>query len=67
MIEIQLNGEPYRLPEGATVADLLAAWDVSPGRVAVEVNLAVVPRERFASRVLEPGDLVEVVRFVGGG
>ena len=36
-------------------------------RVAVEVNLEIVPRSRHATRVLGEGDRVEIVHAIGGG
>jgi len=66
-VAISLNGEPHRLPEGATVARLLEQLELAGQRVAVEVNGAVVPRSEHAAHVLAAGDEVEVVTFVGGG
>jgi thiamine biosynthesis protein ThiS len=62
-----LNGEPHELPEGTTVAAMLAALQLAPGRVAVERNREIVSRDRHARVVLGDGDRVEVVTFVGGG
>jgi sulfur carrier protein len=41
--------------------------DLSPTRVAVEVNLEVVPRGKHQTHVLRDGDRLEIVTFVGGG
>ena len=62
-----LNGEPVELPEPLTVAGLLAHLGVRSERVAVERNGAVVKRARHAEEHLAPGDVLEVVSFVGGG
>ena len=57
------------LPDTVTVEQLLAQlnikWD--GGRVAVEINMDVVPKTEFSTRTLSDGDAVEIVRFVGGG
>ena len=37
------------------------------GRVAVEINQAVVPQAEYDAVRLNPGDIVEVINFVGGG
>ena len=50
-----------------TVQGLLALQKIEPAAVAVEINLDIVAREDFAGRRLAPGDVVEVLRFVGGG
>jgi len=64
---IHLNGEPHTIPEGLTVSGLLEKLDVHPQRVAVEVNLNIVPKAAFGGHVLREGDAVEIVNFVGGG
>ena len=64
---IQLNGESFELPDGETVADLLARQELTGRRVAVELNLDIVPRSQHAGTVLKEGDQVEVVHAIGGG
>lgn len=64
---IQLNGETYELPDGATVADLLLRLDAAGKRVAVELNLDIVPRSQHGATVLHEGDQLEVVHAIGGG
>jgi len=66
-IEIHLNGEPRRVPEGATVADLIGSLELVPEQVAVERNRLLVRRAEHGSTRLAPGDEVEVVTLVGGG
>jgi sulfur carrier protein len=62
-----VNDETRALPDGATVADLVAALGLGARRIAVEVNRAVVPRAAYASTTLHDGDAIEVIHFVGGG
>jgi thiamine biosynthesis protein ThiS len=66
-VEISLNGQSRHVPEGATIAQLLAILGVERGRVAVERNLQVVPKKSYDEVTLSDGDRVEVVTFVGGG
>ena len=66
-MRIQLNGEPFELPDGETVAGLLALRELAGRRVAVELNLDIVPRSQHADTVLKEGDQVEVVHAIGGG
>ena len=66
-MRIQLNGEALDLPDGATVADLLARLDLAGKRVAVELNLDIVPRSQHGETTLRDGDRVEVVHAIGGG
>ncbi len=66
-MQVKLNGELRDIPEGATVASLLALLGVKAPRVAVEVNEAVVTKDRYEAHALKAGDAVEIVAFVGGG
>jgi thiamine biosynthesis protein ThiS len=64
---IRLNGDSYPVPGPLSVTELLARLDVDARRVAVELNLAVVRKAAYDSSVINDGDEVEIVNFVGGG
>jgi thiamine biosynthesis protein ThiS len=66
-IEIILNGEPRRVPEPSSLADLLQYLDLDPRTVVVELNRSIVRRANLSTTPLGPGDSVELVHFVGGG
>lgn len=70
-MQITLNGEPRQVNPGMTVAMLLEELSEATGRdprgVAVERNLEIVPKSEHAFTVLEEGDQLELVQFVGGG
>jgi sulfur carrier protein len=66
-MRIQLNGESLELPDGETVAALLTRLELTGRRVAVELNLDIVPRSQHADTTLNDGDSVEVVHAIGGG
>jgi sulfur carrier protein len=67
LLEIELNGEPYRLPGGQTLGDLVQALGIGTAAVALAVNREVVPRQQWAGRALLPRDRVDIVRAIGGG
>ncbi len=67
MIAITVNGRSVSIPASISVAELLLTVDVPPNYLAVEVNADVVPREDYATTVVNDGDEVEVVTLVGGG
>ena len=54
------------MPAATSLADLLSSRGVC-GRFAVEVNGCIVPRGAHAEHVIRSGDVVEVVRAIGGG
>ena len=65
--DIELNGEPYRLENSATLQDLVVALDLSGKALAVAVNRQVVPRQRWSEHSLQVADKVDIVRAIGGG
>jgi sulfur carrier protein len=64
---VTLNGREVELPAGADVATLVERFAGGARMVAVERNGEIVPRARWTSTALAPGDRVELVRFVQGG
>lgn len=66
-VAIRLNGEPFAVAAGTSVADLLAKLEIDPRRAAVERNKRIVRKPEHGTTVLVEGDEVEVVTLVGGG
>ena len=64
---ILLNGETLETDGPVSVSRLLARLDIDPRRVAVEHNMTVVKTAAYESTLVNDGDEVEVVNFVGGG
>ncbi len=64
---ITVNGDNRAMTVGATVTDLLRELGLDPGRVAIERNLEILPRPKWAETRVEAGDRYEIVQFVGGG
>lgn len=66
-MHILLNGERRELAGPRTVRALLDELGIDSRVVAVEVNRAVVRRDRHADTIISEGAEVEIVAFVGGG
>jgi thiamine biosynthesis protein ThiS len=66
-VKIRLNGDPYELPAPLSIAALLESLQIEPRRVAVEHNLDIIKRARYDTTIVNEGDEVEIVNFVGGG
>lgn len=64
---IELNGEPHPIDGDARLLTLIEKLNLRPGRIAIELNQAVIPKAEWASISLKGGDKVEIVNFVGGG
>lgn len=66
-MKLQINGDARDFPDGLTLAALVEQLGMKPDRVAVELNLEIVPRANWQSTQLKDGDKLEIVHFVGGG
>lgn len=67
MITLTVNGEAREVPEGTTITGLLTLLQITRGRMAVSRNQEIVHREQYPQVVLGEGDVIEIVRMVGGG
>jgi thiamine biosynthesis protein ThiS len=66
-VQIRLNGDPFEIAGPVSISALLADLKIDPRRVAVEHNLDVIKRARYDTTMINEGDEVEIVNFVGGG
>lgn len=65
-MRLTINGEPREVA-ARTVLALLEDLGLPPGRTVVERNTVIVPRDAYENTPLEDGDVLELVRLVGGG
>jgi len=63
---VKINGEELNIA-GKTITEYLAATNYDPKRIAVERNGDIVPKAKYSETVLQDGDSLEIVSFVGGG
>jgi sulfur carrier protein len=66
-MNITLNGKPRSFDAVENVTQLVLALEVKPEQVAVAVNGDVVRRREWPDTPVRPGDVIEIVRAVGGG
>ena len=63
---VKVNGEEKDIA-GKTLAEYLATTNYDMKRIATELNGDIVPKAQYAETVLNDGDSIEIVSFVGGG
>jgi len=66
-MHITLNGEKKEVPGDITVSGLLEFLKIQHQRVAVELNMEIVKKDKYGSTAIQEGDALEVVSFMGGG
>ena len=63
---VKINGEDKEI-DGRNLLEYLNEAGVETERVVVEKNLEIIPKDQFGQVVIQDEDVIEVVRFVGGG
>jgi thiamine biosynthesis protein ThiS len=66
-MRVNINGEDREVNDGLTLTALLESLQIRPGRVVVERNRDIVPRDTYSATLINDGDTLEIVHFVGGG
>lgn len=66
-LAITINGEARTIDTPVSVHQLLVSLGLEPTKIAVERNLEIVPRSRYGEIVVDAGDNLEIVHFIGGG
>jgi sulfur carrier protein len=66
-MHLTINGERREIAGTPTVLELLGTLGLTQGPVAVELNREIVPRAEHGSRLVQDGDVLEIVHMVGGG
>jgi sulfur carrier protein len=67
---LRINGTEKQFPQDRlpkTLAELLAELKIDQATVVAEIDGRIIERKNFASAALQPGQSIELVRFVGGG
>lgn len=63
---VRLNGQEIDAA-GKTISEIIEKEGYNAARLAVELNGLIVPKAKYAETVVKENDVIEVVRFVGGG
>jgi len=67
MIGVRVNGKSVELPGPTPLLDYVRELGIDSRAIAVEVNGEILHRDNYAGCTLTDGDVVEIVRMVGGG
>ena len=65
--KIQLNGNSYEINNGTNLNELLNKLKIQKNKIAIEVNGEIVEKTKYPNLILNKGDKVEIVKFIGGG
>ena len=65
--KIQLNGNPYEINTKTNLNQLLNNLKIQKTKVAIELNGVIIEKNKYPQVILNKGDKVEIVHFIGGG
>jgi sulfur carrier protein len=64
---MQVNGKKFEFKSNTTISNLLNELGLKEDTVVVEINLEIIENEKYKSYIIKEDDVIEVIRFVGGG
>ena len=67
MAKIQLNGKKLKIHTNLSVKDLLKKYRLNEGKIAIELNGAILPKQQYKKKKIKNNDKIEIVQFIGGG
>lgn len=67
MITIKFNGENKKIQENFTIQDFLQCNNIDLNAIVIEHNFNIVKSTKFNDIILQEGDSIEILKFVGGG
>lgn len=66
-IQVRMNGKDRQIEAGHSVHSLIESLDLHPSLIVVELNREILDRAAYGDAMVQAGDTIELVHFVGGG
>tara|TARA_B110000259_G_scaffold136357_1_gene153549 strand:- start:273 stop:482 length:210 start_codon:yes stop_codon:yes gene_type:complete len=66
-IKINLNGKITELAEKSSIEDLISNLGLDVKKIAIEKNLDIIFPDQYKNEIIQEGDEIEMIHFIGGG
>lgn len=66
-MKITCNGETKEITPNTTLVNFIKEMELNPDTVVAECDDRIINRDEYDSLVLQDGNVLELIRFVGGG
>jgi len=66
-IKINLNGKITEIAEKSSISDLIDNLGFDIKKIAVEKNLEIISPDQYQNEIINAGDEIEMIHFIGGG
>jgi len=67
MIKIKLNNKDKDIEDSSSISALVKLLELNPHSIVTEVNLNIIQKDKREDYILNDGDRVEIITFLGGG
>ena len=65
--KMKVNGKEIKFQENKNILSLLNDFEIKKETVVVEVNLNILEEDQYEKYIIREDDVIELIRFVGGG
>ncbi|WP_190600262.1 sulfur carrier protein ThiS [Candidatus Vesicomyidisocius sp. SY067_SCS001] len=62
-----INGKLLKMADDLKAYDLIIQLGYENQRIALEINETIIPKSKHATFALNEGDIIEIIKAVGGG
>jgi len=66
-MQIKVNGELHEMEGGSTLHALIHSLGLESKVMAAALNMEIVKQDQWDKSILNEGDVIELLDFVGGG
>lgn len=66
-IKINLNGKVTEINDQSSIEDLITHLGFDVKKIAIEKNLEIIFPEIYKNEIINNGDEIEIIHFIGGG
>jgi len=66
-MKVVVNGKEHEFQENITLQEALELLQIADKVMAAAINMEIVKKEKWSSQILQEGDKLELLDFVGGG
>ena len=66
-MQIKVNGILYDFDDNISLENIINQLNISSNNIIAEVNGEVIIKSKFSETIIEHNEVIEIVKFVGGG
>ena len=60
-------GRKKNFSQPVSILSILNNLNIDKKKIAIELNLEIVPKSSYENTIIKNGDSLEIIEFIGGG